>query len=337
MTEIVQNLAPKILEEIQKAKNILLHCHVKPDADSVGGALATMHALKAIGKQVTVIKGDSDLPAEFSCLPGFDKILLKNISEIDLSQFDLFIIQDSGDLNRISQTPDFTFPTNLKTITIDHHATNPNYSEINLVDATYPANCQLLHDLFTLWHVEITKEIAICLFAGIFTDTGGFKYRSVTKDTFSVAAKLVELVPNFSDVISTIENSNDPKQIEFEAIALSSIKTYFGSKIAMTGVAFSSLQEKGIPNEFTSSHNVVQRMLSVASWDVVISMTEEMVGGVKISFRSKDYDKYDVSKIAATLGGGGHRSASGLYLKMSLAEAQQKVLGAISATYPELG
>ena len=82
-----------ILDEIQKAKSILLHCHPSPDEDSIGGALATFHLLKKLGKNVSIIAGDSEIPTGFELLPDGDEILPQNITEIDLGQFDLFISQ----------------------------------------------------------------------------------------------------------------------------------------------------------------------------------------------------------------------------------------------------
>ena len=338
MTENVKNLAPQILAEIKKAQRILLHCHPSPDPDSVGGALAMMFALQYMGKDVTVIKGDSQLPAAFSCLPGYEQIVLKNIVEIDLSQFDLFIIQDSGSLKMISRLNDFVVPKNLNTIIIDHHNSNEKFAKLNLVETLYPANCQQLYDLFTLWDVKITPEIATNLFAGIFTDTGGFKYRGVTKETFEVATKLVGIAPNFSEIISKIENSNSPKQLWYESAMLGSATSYFGGRVGIANLPFSWFQEKKVdPEEIAKSDFLPNRLLSVAQWGIVVTMKEEKQNEVKMSFRSKNPDVYDVSKIAALLGGGGHKAASGLYLKMSLDEARQKVLEAITTTYPALG
>ena len=338
MTENVKKLAPQILAEIKKSRRVLLHCHPSPDPDSVGGALAMMFALQVMDKEVTVIKGDSELPTAFACLPGYEQIVPKNITEIDLSQFDLFIIQDSGSPKMVTRLVPLNFPPSLNTIIIDHHNSNDKFAKINLVDESYPANCQQLYDLFTLWKVKITPEIAINLFAGISTDTGGFKYRGVTKETFEIATALVEIAPNFSEIISKIENSNSPKQLWYESAMLGSATSYFNGRVGMANIPFSWFQDKKInPEDIAKSDFLPNRLLSVAQWDVVVTMKEEKQNEIKMSFRSKNPDIYDVSKITSLLGGGGHKAASGLYLKMSLDEARQKVLEAIATTYPALG
>jgi len=134
------------MDLITNSQRVLLHLHPKPDPDSIGSALATYHALRSIGKEVTVIKGDSELSLLFSFLPGYDVIVKKNFFEISLNDFDLFIIQDSGSLEMVSREGEIKFPSHLRTLVIDHHVTNTKFAEINLVDASYAATSEYLFD-----------------------------------------------------------------------------------------------------------------------------------------------------------------------------------------------
>ena len=336
MTDLVQKLAPKIWEEIQKAQNILLHCHPSPDPDSVGGVLAMMHVLESIGKKVTVIRGDSNVPIAFSGLPGFEKIVSKNFFEVDLTQFDLFLIQDSGGLVQISRVAPVVFPATLKTISIDHHATNDNYSQINLVDPTYPATCQILYDLFVLWKVKITPEIAKCLILGMFTDTGGFKYPLTTSATFAAVSHLVEIAPDYSTVIAKMENSNTPGVIAFEGLAFSSVTLHCNNHVAISAVPYTALQEKKIGKEDLFPE-IASILKSVVGWEMGVRMVEIEPKGVKVSFRTRGEKITDVSKIAVALGGGGHKLAAAAYLECSLEDAIKKVVEAINLVYPDFG
>ncbi|HAO64904.1 TPA: hypothetical protein DCQ44_02895 [Candidatus Taylorbacteria bacterium] len=336
MTDLVQKLAPQILEEIKKAKNILLHCHPSPDPDSVGGVLATMQVLETMGKKVTVIKGDSEVPLSFRALPGFEKIERKNFFEVDLSEFDLFLIQDTGGINQISRIAPVVFPSFLKTIAIDHHATNDNFAEINLVDPTYPATCQILFDLFTIWNVKITPEIAKCLMLGIFTDTGGFRFPTTTPSTLRVAANLAEIAPDYTSIIAFMNDSSTPGVIAFQGLALGSVTLHCGEHLAVSAVSFNSLQEKKIGREETFP-DIANILKSVIGWEIGVKIVEDQPGGVKVSFRTRDAKKWDVSKIATSLGGGGHKAAAACYLKTSLDEAVKKVVEAVDSIYPEFG
>jgi bifunctional oligoribonuclease and PAP phosphatase NrnA len=336
MTDLVQKLAPQILEEIKKAKNILLHCHPSPDPDSVGGALAMMHVLEEMGKKVTVIRGDSAVPLSFSGLPGFNKFLHKNFFEVDLTRFDFFLIQDAGSLGQISRINPVVFPKGLRTVSIDHHATNDNYSDINLVDPTYPATCQILYDLFVSWGVTITTEIAKCLMLGMYTDTGGFKFPTMTSETFSAAAHLSKIAPDYTSTISFMDDSNTPGVIAFEALALSSVTLHCNNHVAISAVSYDALQKKGVGKEeiFPDIGSILK---SVIGWEIGIKMIEDKTRGVHVSFRTRNEKVRDVGKIAVALGGGGHDASAGAYLKnVSIEEAVKKVVDAINSIYPEL-
>jgi phosphoesterase RecJ-like protein len=332
MDSIISQTAPQILEAIKKAKNILLHLHPRPDGDSVGSSLAMKGALEGMRKSVTLIKGDSILPAYLSHLPGFNTIVEKNIFEIDLSQFDLFIIQDSAALEKVTGLGEIVFPSTLKTVVIDHHASNQSFGEINLIDPSYPAVCQMLVDLFNEWKIAISHDMAICLFAGMYTDTGGFKYSGVSSKTFSAAAQLVAIAPDCNKAISLMENQNTKEKIAYEALALSSISTHLNDTLAISAVSFEQLKEKGIPRE-EAKGEIANILKSVVGWEIGASLVEEAPNEVKLSMRAKIGSEYDLSKVALALGGGGHKAAAGVSLKMSLNEALEKVVGTIKSLY----
>ena len=322
-----------ILDEIKRAKTILLHCHPLPDPDSIGSALAMKFALEQIGKKVTVIKGDSEIPKAFIHFPGAKDILDKNFSEINIKQFDLFIILDSGSPEMISQVNVPIFPLIIKTIVIDHHTTNKSYADINLIDVSSPAVAFILFQLFRSWNISITPDIAINLFMGIFTDTGGFRYPPTNYRVFQAVSELVKIAPDFTKTIFTMENSETKEAIYFQALALSSVKTYLNDNIAIASVSNKDLIEKKIPEEYIRGISISNMLKSVVGWNVGISMVERRPNKVKISCRTRDVEKYDVSKLAEMLGGGGHKAAAGAMLSMSLDEALKKVVETAKIVY----
>lgn len=323
-SELVRKNAPQILEEIKKARNILLHCHPAPDPDSTGSALAMKFALKQLGKEATVIRGDSEVPIGFMHFPGAQEIVQKNFLEVDLSQFDLFISLDSARIEMVSRRGPVVFPKNLRVIAIDHHATNGMFGDINLVDSSYPANCELLYDLFMEWGIEMTEEIASNLFMGIYTDTGAFRYSGVTSCTYEKAGKLAEYISDVPVLINKMVNSNTPEFIAFEAEALKNVEVIHGL-LAMSSVPYSVIREKNIPLSEVKTSEVSSFLLTVVGWEIAVSAVEIEPNVVKFSIRSKDGNRYDISKLAASLGGGGHKAASGLILSKPLDEAKKAV------------
>jgi len=337
MTEKVKELAPKIWEEIQKSQKILMHLHPSPDADAAGSALALAFFLKKLGKEVTIIGGDSSLPETLNFLPGFSQIIPKNYFQITPQDFDLFLIIDTSSLNQISKVDKVILPETLTTIVIDHHATNENFAKINLAETSYPATAQIIYDLFQLWGVEITPEMAICLFMGVYTDSM-FKYSKTNHDTFLMAADLINKYPDFAQAVLRYENNQQAENISYLGLALSSLEKYFSGKVIVSIVPNQELIKRGIKQEHTEKMEIANYIKSVIGWEIGISFTEVRPQVVNISLRTRDEKKYDVSKIAAATGfGGGHPAAAGATLKMPFAEAKKFLLETIKKVYPELG
>ncbi len=325
--------APLILEEVKKATSILLHCHPSPDPDSVGSALAMKFALEQMGKSVTVIRGDSEIPSAFSHFPGVASIVPKNFLETDLTEFDLFIAQDSGSIEMISRKGEVVFPSTLKVIVIDHHRTNLGYGSLNLVDSSYPATAQILFDLFKEWNVKLTSEIAANLFIGTYTDTGGFKFEGTNSHTFRAASELAEVFPDFPKLIDAMENSSTPGALAFQGHALASTETFLNGTLALSAVPFSFLAKESIDPEDSGAGMISTIMKKVGSWGIVGSMVELEPGRTKVSFRCRDSNTYDVSKLAVALGGGGHKAAAAALIALPLDEAKKLVVTKVKEVY----
>ncbi|MDR3558343.1 MAG: DHH family phosphoesterase, partial [Candidatus Pacebacteria bacterium] len=263
MTETVKTAAPKILEAIQASKSVLLHCHPLPDPDSVCSALAMKFALEGLGKKAVVIKGDSSIPAAFSHFPGAKDIVLKSFSEVDLKDFDLFISLDSGSPGMVSRLETPVFPLLIPTIVIDHHDTNDMYGTINLVDVSSPAVCFTLFQLFREWKVNMTPEIAMNLFIGAYTDSGGFKYPPTDYRVLEAASELAKIAPDYTHALFIMENSQTKEAIYFQALALSSVKTFLNDTIAIAAVSNKELKDKNIPEDYIRGISISNMLKSV--------------------------------------------------------------------------
>lgn len=333
MKENINEISKEILSEINKSKRILLHCHPLPDPDSVCSALAMRFALESLGKNVTVIRGDSEIPMSFMHFPGVKDIVKKNLGEIDLNNFDLFLILDSGSPEMISRIKTPTFPLSIKSIVIDHHLTNTKYANINLVDSSYPATCQIIFDLLKNWGIEITPSIALNLFIGMYTDTGAFKYPPSNYRTLEIASNLAKIAPDYEKALFIMENSQTKESIYFQAIAFNSVKTFLNDNIAIATVSNEDLVKNKIPEECIRGISISNILKSVIGWNIGVSIIENEPGVLKLSFRTRDIEKYDVSKIAKALGGGGHKGAAAAILHMPLEQAISKVVETAKVLY----
>ncbi len=333
ISPLIIEKAPLILAEIQQAKSVLLHCHPSPDPDSVGSALAMKFVLEQMGKKATVIKGDSVIPQAFMHFPGADEIVQKNFGEVDLKEFDLFIIVDTASPSQISRLRPIQMPLSIKSIVIDHHPSNPGFADLNLIEPSYPATSQILFDLFDLWKVNITPEIAANLFMGIYTDTGGFKYPGTTVRTFNVAGGLAKIIPEFPKIISDMENSRTLAEVRFQALALSSIETFLDGQCGFSVISNTALKEHNIAKVDIHGGQIVQILRSVSDWKVSGLLVEIEPGQVRMSLRSRDGDVWDVSKLALTMGGGGHKAAAGVTVDMTIDAAKKLVVAKVKELY----
>jgi len=320
----------KIKITIDKSKNVLLHCHPSPDPDSVGSTLAMKLALEQIGKKV--IKGDSQIPKSFH-FPGIDTITQKNFFEIDLSQFDLFIILDSGSKNMISTKAEVVFPEHLVTMVIDHHSSNIGYGNVNYVDSSYSSTCEIVFNILKTLDVKIDHDIALNLFMGMYTDTGGFRYGANGDRALKVASELACIAPDYQKTISIMENSNTKEGLVFESLALSSFKSFFDDRLVIATVGYDDLIKNNISEDDRFTGGIVNKLKSIITTEIASTIIEVEPNKLKLSFRSKDSDRFDVSKIAVALGGGGHKQAAGAKLSMSIDEAIEKVVKIIKEIY----
>jgi bifunctional oligoribonuclease and PAP phosphatase NrnA len=325
-----------ILEAIKNADHILLNCHVGTDGDSVGGSLSMHHYLKSLGKKVTHISGDTDVPEYLKILPGAKWIENKNWFDLNLSKFDLFIAIDTAALTQISRLKEVQIPKSLKTIVIDHHASNPGFGDINLIEDTSIAACQTLFHLYKKLKIKITPEMAQCLLIGMHTDSGGYKFSLVSSKTFDAASALVKIAPDFHKTIFEMENTRVPSDIIFQGLALDNIEHYFNDKVAVAIVTYNKLKEKGISENFPGGAEIANLLKSVIGWEIGISMVEKKPGTFSLSFRTRDVKSYDLTIVTGLLGGGGHKAAAGAQISKPEKEARKALLDALQKSYPDL-
>lgn len=337
MSKEITKIAPKILNTVKGAKNVLLHCHPYADQDSIGSVLAMTIALRKMGIKVTPIMGDSEYPNNLLSLPQHELIVQKNYTQIDISNFDLFIVLDSSTINQITQLTEVVFPKSLKTVVIDHHVTNQNFGDINLVEGGCSSTCEVLFHLFKEWGVEIDKDMAVCLFIGIFADTGGFKYQTTTADTLLAASELARINSGFPSIIFEMENNKNAQEIEFTGLALSSLKKYFSGRVVIAAVPLTEIKKHGISKENTQV-GIANTLRSVVGWDIGINLVETEPNVVTVNLRTRNSDKFDVSLVAKAVGkGGGHKAAAGTTINEPFEKAIRTLLETIALTFPELG
>jgi phosphoesterase RecJ-like protein len=296
----MKELYKKAWDKIINAKNILLVAHINPDGDALGSELSLYPILKKLNKKVTVFNATKPLPQYLDFLPNFNKITDKLPKNIDLT-----IAFDCGSFDRLGIEEKGEFLIN-----IDHHISNTNYGDINIVKPDYASTSQVVYEMLKTNNVEILKDTAICLYSALVTDTGSFQYESVNEKVFLAAADLVKAGAEPDFVAKMLFQRDRLSRLRLLAKAYETIELCCDGKVAFVEVTKEMMEITGAIKEDTDT--IVNSVRAIATVEVACMLREDDEG-IKISLRSKNYA--DVSKIAVKYGGGGHIRAAGATIK----------------------
>lgn len=307
----------QILKCIKKSKNIVIVTHENPDGDAVGSSLAMYHALKGLKKNVDII-----IPEYAKCfneLPGIDEV----IKESD-KVYDLAISLDAATDKLLNVWVKY-FREADQRIVIDHHSTNTMFGDINYVDLSAPACAQVVYMLIKHYRWKITPEIGTCIMAGIITDTGGFQYSGVSKDTFNIAAELLDAGVNISKVYKKVFDTKTKSSFELRRIALDRMEFLEDDKIAFTYIT--NEDERKVNAGVGDYEGIVSEGRSIEGVEVSIFLHELKDGEFKISLRSNSY--VNVSDVCIMFGGGGHIRAAGAKMTADPLVIRDKVVNEV--------
>ena len=299
-----------ILEEIKKAKKILINCHYKPDPDGIGSALALYNSLKKIGDFEVDLICPSKPPEFLNFLSGFKRIGEVDYSKFHFSEYDLWIIPDAANWWQISGIMDFN-PHGVKVINFDHHETNEVTFQNAIISKGLSSTAELLYGIFEDWNIELDKDIAECLLSGIIGDTGVFRYTNVTSKTLEIAKKLMDLGVDKNMIVAKTYGSTPFKEMKFWGRILDLLRLEKDYHFVWVAISLTEYEKYGRPVEAKSaSASNFASIVDGTNFGIV--MVEEKKDFITCSFRGRG--SFDVSIIAQELGGGGHKEAAGARL-----------------------
>ena len=308
----MKNQIKKLIDE---SNSILLLTHESPDGDAIGSVLAFYHYLISINKSVDMVI--LDIPKVFDFLSSINRV----VDNTDKS-YDLGIVLDCASKERIGQKEDL-FSRCKNTICIDHHISNTNYCDVNLVEGNISSCCQVVYYLFKEWNVPVSKEIGESLISGILTDTNGFGNNNVDRDTYNLAAEILDLGVNIHNIYNKVLCKKTMSQYELMRIAMDRLEFLHDKKIAVTYILKSDFDKVGaIQGEH---EGIVDIGRNIEGVEVSVFLRED--NGFTVSLRSTG--SVDVSKIAASIGGGGHFMAAGGKLYGNIEETKNTIINEI--------
>lgn len=298
-------------EIILKAKNIVLSSHVNPDGDNVGSTLGLYHALKGTGKNIKILL-DDDLPDNLGMMKGLD---LYRKPDKKLEGIDLMVILDV-DIDRIGKVRDVV---DAPVLNIDHHISNSKVCDFCYVDANAAATAQIVYSLIKEMGMDFNVDSATCLYTGLASDTGFFRYSNTTPYTLRAAAELLEAGAR-PDKISEIFDQRSFSSVKAAGRAIGTIDLYHDGKIALMTV------DKALKESADNTEGFVNFARNIRGVDVAVMIKYADENVTRVSMRSKNTN---VSEVAQSIGGGGHIRAAGATVYKNLSQAKEIVLNAI--------
>jgi len=209
-------------------------------------------------------------------------------------------------------------------VNIDHHITNKQFGQINWVEPDASATAEMIAVLLGDMRVPLTKDIALCLYTALMTETGSFRYSNTTPAVFRLAAELADLGVQPAWVSQKIYERNTVSRLKLLGALLERMALNADRTVAWVTIPAELFERTGTTAE--DAEDFVNYPRSLAETEVAILMRDAEPGHVKVSFRASG--DVDVAAIAAQFGGGGHRKAAGCTVAGALAAVQPRVLEA---------
>jgi len=309
---------------LRAASHVLLTTHRNPDGDGIGAELAMFHALRGLGKRVTMYNRDG-VPRIYRFLEGAHEVM--SGPEPKGHGADVIVSLDCGSPGRLGVTEAFFAGATL--INIDHHRSNQGFGDICCVDARYCATGAMVHDLLCAMEVRITPAIARALYTAILTDTGSFRLANCTAEVYRLAADLVRCGVEPWDVCRHVYESMRPAALRLLGRSLEALRIRDDGRSAWLVVTRTMFRETGSDVEDTEGLIDYARALDGVEVAVLIREDMHRPDCWKISFRGKTHA--DVGGLAERLGGGGHQHAAGCVLQGSLDEVRAQLHPLVSA------
>lgn len=303
------------VSELKNADDILILCHRNPDGDTLGSGFALLRALRAAGKRVKLFCDDK-IPEKFSYLyegAENEEFEEKFVVSVDVAERKLL---GEGGNEKYGDRVDLSF---------DHHGTARLFAKKTYCEPESASACEIIFSVIRALGVEISGEIASCLYTGMSTDTGCFRYSNVTPRTHRIAAELIEKGADHARINVKMFETKSMNNIMLERMCLDSLESYGEGKVAVITVTKAMLDECKTEKSAIDAIKPITRQIEGV--EIGLTVKEENNGKTGISVRTSE--SYDASLICAHFGGGGHERAAGCEMKCSPADAKERAVSYI--------
>lgn len=314
-----QKLAKECWDSILKSNFAFIVTHVNPDADSICSGLAMSNVLYAHDIPHSIFNIGTDIPQSLNFLNRYEAITNKFPTK-----YDTLISVDCGDIKRLGFKP----PQNLNFVNIDHHKSNNNFGNYNFVDTSRSSTAEVVFDFLNVNNVYISKDIAECIYLGIYDDSLCLSVERCDSKTFDMMSVLTKCGANPGYIGNQFLRRDSLGKYKILPKILETLDFYKNSEIASIYVLDSWLSE--CKCSYDDSKDALDMIFRIDSVMIALFFREEN-GNIRVSFRSKN--GVDVSVIAKRFDGGGHKQSAGCTIYATeINKAIELVVGSINGT-----
>jgi bifunctional oligoribonuclease and PAP phosphatase NrnA len=314
----VNKMINEISRVLSEEDNFIVVTHVNPDGDAVGSLLGLNGALREMGKQSIALTG-APVPVLYDFLPGKSDI----ITDVSmLSNCPNWIISvDVAAEDRISADIK-SFRNNARIINLDHHPTNPGFGFLNLVDPEATSTTEVIFGVLERTNYRLSKQVAKCLYTGLVTDTGCFRFSGVKGKTMAFGAALLDSGFDSYDITRHLYEEYPLSRFQLERIVLERMEILLDGLVMMSYLSYDDFNRIGA--DFSETENLVNKLREGRGIQVGVLITQITDEVVRVSLRSKG--GVDVSSLAMKFGGGGHLKAAGFKSTLPLNDIRQRII-----------
>ena len=297
---------------LERSDKFVILTHASPDGDTLGSAYALADALCALNKRVFVVCPDK-IPEKFGYL----------IKEYEAFEPETVVAVDIADEKLLGSLYDRY--SGRAALCIDHHGSNTKYAEMLYLEADAAAACECIYNVINELGTVITPYMASCLYTGIATDTGCFKFSNTTPRSHRYAAELIEKGADYGEINRVMFEVKSRGRIAMERKVLENLEFYYGGRCAVITVTRDMIKETGCPLGDLDGVTAMSRQIEGVQIGVTIK--EKPDGKYKVSLRT--FEPYNAADICAVFGGGGHIRAAGCEFSCDIESAKRQLLSAI--------
>lgn len=301
---------------LRNCKDAVIITHQSPDGDCIGAGFGLKDILAELGIRSRVICSDK-FPSRYD--------FITNTGAGEDFEPETVIAVDIADTKLMGKYKDI-YGDKIQ-LCIDHHISNINYAEKTLLRPEATATCEIIYDLAKFMGVEISRHCAMCLYTGIATDSGCFKYDCTTPRAHEIAAEMKRSYDiNFAKINRAMFEIKTKARMILESKFVNLMKEYLDNKLVIASVTLDMMKEIGINSD--EFEGLAPMTIQLEGTKVGVLIKEREPNTFKCSFRSAD--SVNVSEICRSLGGGGHAKAAGCSIEgCTLQEAENKIVEAV--------